>query len=113
VSTAEEVAERILRCARDPRREITEGRVGQVIEVLHALAPSLYGRTLPYFFERAVFTSEPVEQGPGNVFEPVPEHNRVSDGWREANAWLRWVVLAGGAALAGAAVAYALLRKGR
>jgi hypothetical protein len=77
----EEVADRILRCARDPRREVTEGRAGQVIEMLHALAPGLYGKTLPYFFERVVFTSEPVEQGPGNILEPIPEQNRISDGW--------------------------------
>ena len=65
-------------------------------------------------FERAVFNSEPVEQGPGNVFEPIPEQNRVSDGWGKTNATFRQVALVGGAALAGAAgVAYALLRKGR
>ncbi len=65
VSSAEEVADRILRCARDPRREVNEGRAGQVIETLHALAPGLYGRTLPYVFERAVFTSAAIEMGPG------------------------------------------------
>jgi NAD(P)-dependent dehydrogenase (short-subunit alcohol dehydrogenase family) len=114
VSSAEEVADRILRCARDPRREVTEGRSGQVIETLHALAPGLYGRTLPYVFEWAVFTSELVEPGPGNVLEPVPEHNRVADGWGETNTTLRRAALAGGAALAGAAgVAYALLRRSR
>jgi hypothetical protein len=114
VSSAEEVANRILRCARDPRREVTEGRAGQVIEMLHALAPALYGRTLPFFFERAVFTSEPVEMGPGNVFEPVPGQNRISDGWGETNTALWQAALAGGAALAGAAgFAYVLLRRGR
>jgi NAD(P)-dependent dehydrogenase (short-subunit alcohol dehydrogenase family) len=85
VSSAEVVADRILRCARDPRREVTEGRAGQIIETLHALAPGIYGRTLPYVFERAVFTSEPVELGPGNVFEPSPQGNRVSDGWDRTN----------------------------
>jgi hypothetical protein len=113
VSTAEEVADRILRCARDPLREVTEGRAGQVIEMLHALAPGIYGRTLPYVFERAVFTSEPVETEPGDVFEPVPEHNSVSDGWGETNTTLIRAVLTGGAALAGAGVAYALLRRSR
>ena len=113
VSIAEEVADRILRCARDPLREVTEGRAGQVIEMLHALAPGIYGRTLPYIFERAVFTSEPVEKGPGNVLEPVPEHNRVSDGWGETNTRLIQAALAGGAALAGAGLAYALRRRYR
>jgi|SRR5215210_6106203 len=93
---------------------VTEGRAGQVIEMLHALAPGLYGKTLPYFFERAVFTSEPVETGPGNIFEPVPEQNRVSDGWGQTNTALWQAALAGGAAFVGAAgLAYALLRRGR
>jgi NAD(P)-dependent dehydrogenase (short-subunit alcohol dehydrogenase family) len=114
VSSAEEVADRILRCARDPRREVTEGRAGQVIEMLHALAPGLYGKTLPYFFERAVFSSEPAEIGPGNVFESSPGQNRISDGWGETNTALWQAALAGGAALAGmAGLAYALLRRGR
>lgn len=73
VSTPEEVADRIVRCARDPRREVTEGRAGQVIETLHALAPGLYGRILPYLFEHAVFGPESAEPGPGNVFEPAPK----------------------------------------
>ena len=84
-----------------------------MIETLHALAPGIYGRTLPCVFERAVFTSEPVEKGPGNVLEPVPERNRVSDGWGETNTTLIRAVLAGGAALAGAGVAYALRRRYR
>ena len=120
VSSAGEVADRILRCARDPRREVTEGRAGQIIETLHALAPGIYGRTLPYVFERAVFTPEPVERGPGNVFEPVPENNRVSDGWDRTNTTVARVALVGGAALAAAHgrldvlfAAYALLRRGR
>ena len=114
VSSAEEVADRILRCARDPRREVTEGRAGQLIETLHALAPGIYDRTLPYLFEWAVFSSEPVETGPGNVLEPTPEQNRVSDGWGETNTALLQAVLAGGVVVAGAVgVAYALLRKSR
>jgi hypothetical protein len=114
VASAEEVADRILRCARDPRREVTQGRAGQVIETLHALAPGIYGRTLPYFFEWAVFSSKPVEKGSGNVLEPVPEQNRVSDGWDETNATLVQAALAGGVAFAGAVgVAYVLLRKSR
>jgi NAD(P)-dependent dehydrogenase (short-subunit alcohol dehydrogenase family) len=114
VSSAEEVADRILRCARDPRREVTEGRAGQLIEILHALAPGLYGKTLPYFFEWAMFAPEAVEPGTGTVLEPIPEQNRISDGWDETNTALWQAALAGGAALAGVAgLAYALLRRGR
>ena len=114
VSSAEEVADRILRCAADPRREVTEGRAGQIIETLHALAPGIYGRTLPYVFERAVFTKEPVETGPGNVFEPTPENNRVSDGWDRTNTTVLRAAAWGGAALVGTAgAAYALLRRVR
>jgi NAD(P)-dependent dehydrogenase (short-subunit alcohol dehydrogenase family) len=111
VASPEEVADRILRCARDPRREVTQGRAGQIIEKLHALAPGIYGRTLPYFFEWAVFSSKPVDKGPGNVLEPIPGQNRVSDGWGEVNTKLRRAAIAGGATLAG--VAYAVLRRRR
>ena len=82
--------------------------------MLHALAPGLYGRTLPYIFEHAVFSSGPFETGPGNVLEPIFEHNRVSDGWGRTNTTVLRAGLAGGAAVAGAAgIAYALLRRGR
>ena len=100
VSSAGEVADRILRCAKDPRREVTEGRAGQIIETLRALAPGIYGRTLPYVFERAVHTKEPVETGPGNVCEPAPENNRVSDAWDRTNTTvLRAAAWGGGACL--------------
>ena len=52
-----------------------------MIETLHALAPGHYGRTLPYVFERAVFTSEPIDMGPGNAVKPIPERYRVAGGW--------------------------------
>jgi hypothetical protein len=72
-----------------------------VIETLHALAPGLYGRTLPYVFERAVFSSGPVEMGLDNVLEPSPEQNRAAGAWGETNTTLRQVALVGGAVITG------------
>jgi len=94
---------------------VTEGKAGQVIETLHVLAPGIYGRILPHVVERAVFNSESAEPGAGNLFEPIPEGNRLTGGWRKENTALRRTALAGGAALTGAGllagVGYALLRR--
>ncbi len=61
----------------------------------------------------AAFGSEPAEPGPGNVFEPMPDSNRVSGGWRrERNAMLGRAALAGSAALA-PPLAYWLIRRQR
>ena len=38
--TAEQVAAGILACARDPKREVTFGRSGQLVEVVHVAAPA-------------------------------------------------------------------------
>jgi hypothetical protein len=49
----EEVADGIVRCARSPSREVTYKRTGRALELLHSLAPGLYGRILPSAFEAA------------------------------------------------------------
>jgi hypothetical protein len=47
----EEVARGIVQCARSPKREVTYKRTGRVLELLHSLAPGIYGRFLPPAFE--------------------------------------------------------------
>jgi short-subunit dehydrogenase len=47
--TAEAVAEGILACARNPKREVTFGRAGRLVEAVHLVAPALYLRLLPPF----------------------------------------------------------------
>ncbi len=68
-------------------------------------------RSAPYVMNRAAFGSEPSEIGPGNVFEPMPEWNQITGGWRrKRKEVLRRTALAGGAALA-PLLAYWLIRR--
>jgi hypothetical protein len=54
------------------------------------------------------------QRGTGNVFEPIPEQNRVSEGWDETNTALWQAAFIGGTALVSSAeLAYALLRRSR
>jgi hypothetical protein len=91
----------ILRCIERPRREVTVGQFGHLEAVVQEIASGPFNWLAPYVMKRAAFGSEPTEPGPGNVFEPMLEWNRVSGGWRrERNAMVRRAALAGGAALA-------------
>lgn len=44
----------------------------------------------------AAFSSDEADPGPGNVFEPMPEWNKIDGGWR--NSQVRAAVGAGAAA---------------
>jgi short-subunit dehydrogenase len=80
--SAEEVAEGILACARNPKREVTFGRAGQLVELFHMAAPGLYNRLLPRFFDWATFGREPRPHSPGNLFAPAEPFGRVEGGWK-------------------------------
>lgn len=95
------VVKEILRCAEHPRREVTVGPTGYLLAFAHATMPKLYGWLSPYVFKWGAFRPEAAEQGPGNVFEPMPEWNQVTGGWRDdGKPLLRRATLAGGAVLA-------------
>ena len=94
------VVKQILRNARKPRPETTVGPTGYLLTWAHAATPKLYDFLVPYVFERGAFGSEPAEKGPGNVFDPMPEWNRVTGGWRvDRSVGIRRAALAGGATL--------------
>jgi short-subunit dehydrogenase len=113
VLAPDRVVKKILRNARHPRSETTVGPTGYLLAWAHAATPKLYDFLVPYVFERGSFSSEPAEKGPGNVFEPMPEWNQVTGGWRDdGKALLRRVALAGGATLA-PALAYWAIRRPR
>lgn len=95
------VVRQILRCAEHPRREVVVGPTGYLLAFAHATMPKLYGWLSPHVFKWGAFRSESPERGPGNVFEPMPEWNQVTGGWRgEKKPLIRHAALAGGAALA-------------
>lgn len=101
VADPDRVVRAILRCIRHPRREVTVGQVGHLEAVMQEVVPGSFGWLAPHVMKQAAFRSEPAEPGPGNVFEPMPEWNRVTGGWRrKRNTVLRRATLAGGAALA-------------
>jgi NAD(P)-dependent dehydrogenase (short-subunit alcohol dehydrogenase family) len=76
------VADGIVRCAERPKREITYGRVGQVLEFLHSFAPPLYARFAPNAFAAGNFSSDRVPPTTGNVLEPVPDAEAIDGAWR-------------------------------
>jgi short-subunit dehydrogenase len=78
----DEVAAGIVACARTPKREVTYGRAGRMLELLHALAPALHSRVLAPAFEAGNYGGEPAPPTTGAVLNPVPSNERVDGGWR-------------------------------
>lgn len=78
----DKVVKQIVRCAHYPWSETTVGPTGYLLAFAHAVTSKLYDFLVPYVFGWGAFRSEPVDQGPGNVFEPMPEWNQVTGGWR-------------------------------
>jgi NAD(P)-dependent dehydrogenase (short-subunit alcohol dehydrogenase family) len=77
-----EVAEGILRCAQSPKREVTYGRVGRMLELLHSFVPPLYLRFAPGAFRAGNFADAPAEPTSGNVLEPLPDREGIDGRWR-------------------------------
>jgi NAD(P)-dependent dehydrogenase (short-subunit alcohol dehydrogenase family) len=77
----DEIASAIERCAQKPAREVTFGRAGRALELLHTFAPGLYARVAPPMFTAGTFLRLPARRTPGNVLEPSEPH-RIDGGWR-------------------------------
>jgi NAD(P)-dependent dehydrogenase (short-subunit alcohol dehydrogenase family) len=80
----DEVAQGIVSCARSPRREVTYGRLGRLLEVLYATTPRLYDRVFAPGFAGGSFASAPAEPSRGNLLSPRPASERVYGGWRRS-----------------------------
>jgi NAD(P)-dependent dehydrogenase (short-subunit alcohol dehydrogenase family) len=81
----QDVASAIVRCARTPAREVTIGRLGRVLELLHCVAPGLHARTVARGFEAGSFGRDAATSTTGNVLEPTVESHPVGGGWRRAH----------------------------
>ncbi|HET8701942.1 MAG TPA: SDR family oxidoreductase [Nitrococcus sp.] len=103
------VVRAILDCVRFPRAEVVVGQSGHLLMLLHMLAPRLYDRLVPWVFEWSALGSEPAARDDGNLFQPMPEWNRISGDWRRKYRG-RNLAIAGGALAAGL-LAYRLLRR--
>lgn len=99
----ERVVSAIIRSVEHPRRQRTVGNFARFLEFGHAVVPGFYERLVPKTMKKLSFGREPATAGPGNLFQPMPDWNRVDGGWR--NSGLRRVAgVAGSAALTGLAV---------
>jgi NAD(P)-dependent dehydrogenase (short-subunit alcohol dehydrogenase family) len=76
------VAAGIVACARSPQREVTYRRAGRGLELLHSLAPTLYGRVLPPAFEAGNYASTPAPADAGGVLVAPPGERAVHGGWK-------------------------------
>lgn len=75
------VAAGIVACAEDPKREVTYGRAGRLLETLFAVSPALYRRLFHGAFVRGTMAEVPRGPDEGNVFEPRAPH-AVEGLWR-------------------------------
>jgi NAD(P)-dependent dehydrogenase (short-subunit alcohol dehydrogenase family) len=80
----EDIAEGIVRCAQDPKREVTYGANARILEVIHAIAPGLYERFAPPAFRAGNFADAPAERHAGNI-TAASTHHDVNGGWRSAH----------------------------
>lgn len=81
VLSPEKVAAGIEACAESPRSEVSYGRAGRVLEVFHAIAPSLYRRAAHRAFVRGTMPSEPAPSSAGNVRVSTAPY-AIEGGWR-------------------------------
>ena len=98
----DEVAAGIEACAEDPKREVSYGRAGRGLEVLHAAAPPLYRRLAHPAFVHGTWGQLPADPAPGNVLGATEPH-QIAGGWRRQRrgALRRAFLAAAGGALSG------------
>jgi NAD(P)-dependent dehydrogenase (short-subunit alcohol dehydrogenase family) len=104
VYSAEQVAKAIVKCAGHPRREVSVGGAGRMLQGLYTIAPSLAERLMAWQVDRKHLTDQPAEPTPGNLFAPMPEWDRISGGWQKAASGVARSVALGGVAAAAAAI---------
>lgn len=101
------VVRAILKSVEHPRRQRSVRHAARFLEFANAVLPFVYDRLVPRVMSAAAFSDDPADPGPGNVFAPMPELNRVDGGWRRKD--LRLAAAAAGG-LAGATCGVAAWR---
>jgi short-subunit dehydrogenase len=80
----EKVARTVVDLARNPRREVAVGQSVRSLNVLRALAPSLFEMsTSRQAVQKQLLQDEAAPPGPGNLFEPVGTWTGVSGGYKQ------------------------------
>ena len=113
VSSPERVARVIVRLARRPRPQVQVGQLQHLASWGHAVLPRAYGSLAPGVMRFVAIGRDPQPQHPGTVFEPDPDSDAITGGWR--NRRLRLSVTAGflsASAAAGWALAHRTWRPG-
>lgn len=84
VYPAEQVADTIVSLAASPKAEVIVGGAGKFYNLLHAVAPGPVEKVFALQVDRTHLDSNR-ESAPtaGNLYEPMPELNMVSGGWRQ------------------------------
>lgn len=72
----------ILLSVQRPRLRRIVGGWARFLESGHAVAPGLFNRLAPLVMRTFAFRRSPGRPGSGNVFEPMPEWNRIEGNWR-------------------------------
>lgn len=81
IYSAEKVARAIVALARRPARQRGVGAVARLVLLGNRLAPRLAERIMAVK-GRDLLQERPATPTPGNVFEPVPQYNQESGGWK-------------------------------
>jgi NAD(P)-dependent dehydrogenase (short-subunit alcohol dehydrogenase family) len=66
----QDIAQRIVACAQDPKREITDRRFGRLLEVARTLSPPMWEKLSPTLFKRIALTPNSAPTTNGNLFQP-------------------------------------------
>lgn len=84
------VVRAILASVERPKPQRTVGVFGRVLELVHIVVPRLYSRIAPTAMNLGALPNEQrVRPTPGNLYQPMPRHNRVHGGWRRKRSALR------------------------
>jgi short-subunit dehydrogenase len=114
ILSVEEIAAGIEACAESPKREVNYGRAGRLLEVLYAVAPSLYRRFAHPAFVGGTLAPLAAPAAAGNVLASAGPYEADGSWRRDRMPTLRRAfIAAGAAAVAGLAGARALPRRGQ
>jgi short-subunit dehydrogenase len=78
----DDIADGIIACAQNPKREVTWGRLGRFLELVYAFSPAIYRRVAPPMFSRGSFGSAPQAPESGNVLTSGGGPG-IHGGWRD------------------------------
>jgi short-subunit dehydrogenase len=81
ISTAQDVADTLIRLAETKERESYVTGFPRALGVMHTVAPGLHDRMVAKQVQKKHFKNEPAEPTRGNLFQPDPSHTGISGGW--------------------------------